>query len=133
MSIMKNHNCVSTFIYCFLSYTQEAYSDATVACEGKFFPVHKLVMSSCSDYFEQIFQVVQCRHPVIVLKDITHQHMDLLLSYMYLGEVKVCICLVEFYGHDILKLLWLSATRALTLLSYSVFQIVQILALPRSV
>ncbi|KAK8375526.1 hypothetical protein O3P69_008387 [Scylla paramamosain] len=68
---------------------KEAYSDATVACEGKFFPVHKLVMSSCSDYFEQIFQVVQCRHPVIVLKDITHQHMDLLLSYMYLGEVKV--------------------------------------------
>ncbi|MPC24887.1 Longitudinals lacking protein-like [Portunus trituberculatus] len=80
---------------------KEAYSDATVACEGKFFPVHKLVMSSCSDYFEQIFQVVQCRHPVIVLKDITHQHMDLLLSYMYLGEVKVCmfvcIYLVVYY------------------------------------
>lgn len=85
---------------CFVCYTQEAYSDATVACEGKFFPVHKLVMSSCSDYFEQIFQVVQCRHPVIVLKDITYQHMDLLLSYMYLGEVKVCIYQVVIYSEN---------------------------------
>ncbi|XP_050686845.1 transcription factor GAGA-like isoform X2 [Eriocheir sinensis] len=87
---LKWNNHHTTFFHVLSSVRlKEAYSDATVACEGKFFPVHKLVMSSCSDYFEQIFQVVQCRHPVIVLKDITYQHMDLLLSYMYLGEVKV--------------------------------------------
>ncbi|KAK3874642.1 hypothetical protein Pcinc_020423 [Petrolisthes cinctipes] len=65
------------------------YSDATVACEGKFYPVHRLVVSSCSDYFNDIFQAARCRHPVIVLQDIRAQEVELLLSYMYLGEVKV--------------------------------------------
>nr|XP_027226111.1 uncharacterized protein LOC113818150 [Penaeus vannamei] len=33
---------------------RESYCDVTLACDGKFYPVHKLVLSTCSDYFEQI-------------------------------------------------------------------------------
>lgn len=43
----------------------------------------------CSDYFEQIFQEINCKHPVIVLKDIKRYDLECLLSYMYLGEVNV--------------------------------------------
>lgn len=68
---------------------QESYSDVTLACEGKFYPVHKLVLSTCSEYFEEIFSRTQCRHPVIVLKDVKHGELEALLNYMYLGEVNV--------------------------------------------
>lgn len=61
----------------------------TLACEGKFYPVHKLVLSTCSEYFEEIFNRTQCKHPVIVLKDVKHEELEALLNYMYLGEVNV--------------------------------------------
>lgn len=68
---------------------QESYCDVTLACDGKFYPVHKLVLSTCSEYFEEIFTRTQCKHPVIVLKDIKHEELEALLNYMYLGEVNV--------------------------------------------
>ncbi|XP_042222006.1 zinc finger and BTB domain-containing protein 7A-like isoform X2 [Homarus americanus] len=72
-----------------LVFTQESYCDVTLACEGKFYPVHKLVLSTCSEYFEEIFNRTQCKHPVIVLKDVKHEELEALLNYMYLGEVNV--------------------------------------------
>ena len=68
---------------------QENYSDVTLACDGKFYPVHKLVLSSCSEYFEQMFDQAQGKHPFIVLKDIRGEELECLLSYMYVGEVNV--------------------------------------------
>ena len=60
-----------------------------MACDGKMFAVHKLVLSSCSDYFFTILQSIECPKPVIVLKDISSNDFEALLSYMYLGEVNV--------------------------------------------
>lgn len=68
---------------------QERYTDATLACDGKFYPVHKLVLSTCSEYFEKIFEHTPCKHPVIVLKDIKADALEALLNYMYAGYVNV--------------------------------------------
>ncbi|XP_042233669.1 broad-complex core protein isoforms 1/2/3/4/5-like isoform X25 [Homarus americanus] len=68
---------------------KERYTDVTVACEGKFYPVHKLVLSTCSEYFEKIFENTPCKHPVIVLKDVQTDELEALLSYMYEGAVSV--------------------------------------------
>lgn len=68
---------------------QELYSDVTLACNGKFFPVHKLVLSVCSEYFEEMFKQTTCKHPIIVLKDILHDDLEALLNYMYAGEANV--------------------------------------------
>lgn len=57
--------------------------------EGKFYPVHKLVLSTCSEYFSEIFDRTPCKSPVIVLKDVRYQDLESLLDYMYLGEVNV--------------------------------------------
>lgn len=65
------------------------YSDVTLACDGKYFPVHKLVLSICSEYFEEILSQTKCQHPVIVLKDIKHHDLEALLNYMYAGEANV--------------------------------------------
>lgn len=61
----------------------------TLACEGKFYPVHKLVLSTCSEYFENMFEHTPCKHPIIVLKDVKPDELEALLSYMYAGVVNV--------------------------------------------
>ncbi|KAK8752274.1 hypothetical protein OTU49_017496 [Cherax quadricarinatus] len=68
---------------------KERYTDATLACDGKFYPVHKLVLSTCSAYFESMFEHTPCKHPVIVLKDVKPDELEALLSYMYAGVVSV--------------------------------------------
>ncbi|XP_071514979.1 uncharacterized protein [Panulirus ornatus] len=68
---------------------KERYTDVTLACEGKFYPVHKLVLSTCSEYFESMFEQTPCKHPIIVLKDVKPDELEALLSYMYAGVVNV--------------------------------------------
>ncbi|XP_042888142.1 protein tramtrack, beta isoform-like isoform X7 [Penaeus japonicus] len=68
---------------------KETYTDVTLACEGKFYPVHKLVLSTCSEYFSDIFERTPCKNPVVVLKDIQCRDIEFLLDYMYIGEVNV--------------------------------------------
>ncbi|XP_045582574.1 protein bric-a-brac 1 isoform X5 [Procambarus clarkii] len=68
---------------------KERYTDVTLACEGKFYPVHKLVLSTCSEYFESMFEQTPCKHPIVVLKDVKPEELEALLSYMYAGVVNV--------------------------------------------
>ncbi|KAK7082989.1 hypothetical protein SK128_023846 [Halocaridina rubra] len=68
---------------------KERYTDVTISCGGKFYPLHKMVLSSCSEYFEKIFEQTPCKHPVIVLRDVTCSEIEALLNYMYLGSVSV--------------------------------------------
>ncbi|XP_045113519.1 longitudinals lacking protein, isoforms H/M/V-like isoform X14 [Portunus trituberculatus] len=87
---LKWNNHRSTFFHILSTIrSKESYCDVTIACDGKFYPVHKLVLSTCSDYFEQMFERTNCKHPIIVLKDIRSQELEALLNYMYVGEVNV--------------------------------------------
>ncbi|XP_042227433.1 protein tramtrack, beta isoform-like [Homarus americanus] len=87
---LKWNNHRTTFLHVLSNVRlKESYSDATITCEGKFYPIHKLIVSSCSDYFDKIFEATHCKHPVIIMKDIRYEDMEALLNYMYLGEVKV--------------------------------------------
>uniref|UniRef100_A0A2P2I0H5 Protein tramtrack, beta isoform-like n=1 Tax=Hirondellea gigas TaxID=1518452 RepID=A0A2P2I0H5_9CRUS len=89
LSLKWNHHR-STFLHVLATIRQkESYCDLTLACSGKFYLAHKLVLSTCSEYFEQMFERTQCKHPVIVLKDIGSDELEALLSYMYDGEVNV--------------------------------------------
>ncbi|XP_069953332.1 protein jim lovell isoform X2 [Cherax quadricarinatus] len=84
----NNHQSIFYHIICGLR-TKGNYTDVTLACEGKFYPVHKLVLSTCSEYFSDIFDRTPCKNPVVVLKDIQCQDLEFLLDYMYIGEVNV--------------------------------------------
>ncbi|XP_045590748.2 broad-complex core protein isoforms 1/2/3/4/5 [Procambarus clarkii] len=84
----KNHSSTFSSVISTLR-EKENYTDVTVACEGKFYPAHKLVLAACSEYFEEIFQQTSCKHPVIVLKDITCKDVNALFSYMYQGVASV--------------------------------------------
>jgi len=67
----------------------EEYTDVTLAAGTKFFSAHKLVLSICSPYFRQLFKHLGSGKHVIFLKDVEPNHLELLLQYMYKGEIKV--------------------------------------------
>lgn len=46
-------------------------------------------MSTCSEYFDNIFEQTPCKHPIIVLANIQQAELEAILSYMYDGAVTV--------------------------------------------
>jgi len=73
-------------------------TDVTLSCGDKEFSAHKLVLSICSSYFSQLFaprpQSSTRRRPadsaaIVYLKDVDPRHMELLMNYMYRGEINV--------------------------------------------
>ncbi|XP_047736362.1 transcription factor Sp8-like [Hyalella azteca] len=87
---LKWNNHTSTFCHVLSTLREkDKYSDVTLACEGRFYNVHRLVLGICSDYFDAMLERTPCKHPIIVLKDIKAEDLESLLSYMYIGEVSV--------------------------------------------
>ncbi|KAB7494124.1 Longitudinals lacking protein-like [Armadillidium nasatum] len=78
---------------------KSSFTDATLACEGKFYPVHKFVLSTCSEYFNAIFEWTPCVNPVVVINNISTHHLESLLSFMYRGETSVQECHIQ----DVMK------------------------------
>ena len=68
---------------------QHTYTDVTLACDGQVYPAHKFVLSTCSEYFSEIFTSTSGTSIVIVLKDVRRQDLEYLMDYMYLGQVDV--------------------------------------------
>merc|ERR1711892_1187981 len=69
-------------------------TDVVLSAGGTFFRAHKLVLSVCSKYFQELFSQpqpggTQNSTTVIYLKDVAAAQMQMLLSYMYRGEVDV--------------------------------------------
>lgn len=70
-------------------YKTEDLVDVTLAAEGRYLKAHKMVLSVCSPYFRELFQVNPCKHPIVFLKDVSYNALSNLLEFMYQGEVKV--------------------------------------------
>lgn len=67
----------------------ESFTDVTLACDGSSIKCHKMVLAACSSYFQQLFMENDCRHPIVILKDIKVTEIKAILEYMYKGEVNV--------------------------------------------
>jgi hypothetical protein len=73
-------------------------TDVTLSCGPRLFAAHKLVLSVCSGYFSQLFarrtppgasSNVAYGQTIVYLKDVEPKHMELILTYMYRGEINV--------------------------------------------
>ncbi|XP_076050669.1 uncharacterized protein LOC143031107 isoform X13 [Oratosquilla oratoria] len=84
----NNHQAHFVDILTFLR-EQEIFVDATLACGGKLYPAHKFVLSTCSDYFKQMFTKNPSKHPIVFMKDVSCRDLEALLDFMYNGEVNV--------------------------------------------
>lgn len=69
--------------------TNENFVDVTLACEGQMVKCHKVVLSACSTYFEQLLSHNPCQHPIIFMKDMRFWEVRALVDFMYRGEVNV--------------------------------------------
>ena len=79
----------------------ELLTDVTLSCGGREFAAHKLVLSVCSGYFAGLFarrqpgQRAGMSMPpspiqtIVYLKDVDPRHLELILDYMYRGEINV--------------------------------------------
>lgn len=68
-------------------------TDVTIGTTDQSFRAHKLVLSICSSTFSQLFSadgaLSSQQNPFIYMQDVPSKHIDILLRYMYEGEVSV--------------------------------------------
>uniref|UniRef100_T1ILI6 BTB domain-containing protein n=1 Tax=Strigamia maritima TaxID=126957 RepID=T1ILI6_STRMM len=67
----------------------EAFVDVTLACDGLSIKAHKMVLSACSPYFQNLFIDNPCKHPIVILKDVKFVELKAIIDFMYKGEVNV--------------------------------------------
>ena len=64
--------------------------DVTLVSEDhKQMSAHKVVLSACSDFFKDIFNRNVHSHPLVYLDSIESSELDLIVDYIYHGEVQV--------------------------------------------
>ncbi|XP_063704974.1 zinc finger protein 135-like isoform X2 [Culicoides brevitarsis] len=69
---------------------EESLVDVTIACsEGASIKAHKVVLSACSSYFQNLFLEHQFKYPIVILKDVNISELRALVEFMYKGEVNV--------------------------------------------
>jgi len=70
-------------------------TDVTLSCGKQEFSAHKLVLSICSTYFNELFTPKTHKQrpansaAIVYLKDVDPHHLELLLNFMYRGEINV--------------------------------------------
>ncbi|XP_075217841.1 uncharacterized protein LOC142322648 [Lycorma delicatula] len=67
----------------------EQFVDVTLACEGQSIKCHKVMLSACSTYFEELLSQNPCQHPIVLMKDLCFWEIQALVDFMYRGEVNV--------------------------------------------
>ncbi|XP_056633900.1 myb-like protein X [Diorhabda sublineata] len=69
---------------------REQYVDATLVADGQTLKCHRVILSSCSPYFEEVLASISpYQHPVLFMKDIPFWILKCLCDFMYSGEVHI--------------------------------------------
>ncbi|XP_065347491.1 sex determination protein fruitless-like [Cloeon dipterum] len=84
----NNHS--STMLDVFIEqFKQQNLIDVTLSCQGRHFRAHRMVLSACSPYFQDIFNNHNTPHPIVILNHMNSNHVKSLLEFMYKGEIRV--------------------------------------------
>ncbi|XP_065562546.1 protein tramtrack, beta isoform-like [Artemia franciscana] len=87
---LKWNNYLDVFHGAFLPLLiSEHFTDVTISCDSQSIKCHRLVLSTCSPYFETLLLGISHPHPIIILKDVKFQDLLSLVKFMYTGEVTV--------------------------------------------
>ncbi|XP_066602021.1 transcription activator GAGA-like isoform X2 [Prorops nasuta] len=63
--------------------------DVTLAAGGRSFPAHKIVLCAASPFLLDLLKSTPCQHPVVMLAGVEADDLELLLEFVYRGEVSV--------------------------------------------
>ena len=67
----------------------ELFDVTLVSSDQKQVSAHRLVLSACSEFFKNIFYSNTHSHPLLYLDGVDSAEVNLLLDYVYNGEVKI--------------------------------------------
>ena len=69
---------------------EEDFYDVTlVGDDYKQISAHKVILSSCSEYFKQILKQNKHAHPLLCLEGINFNELSSILDYIYYGEISI--------------------------------------------
>merc|ERR1712189_94632 len=69
---------------------EKDFFDVTLVSEdNKLFQTHKIVLSACSSFFRPILKANVHAHPLIYLSGVDSTNLQLILNYIYEGEVQL--------------------------------------------
>ncbi|XP_057321459.1 dual specificity protein kinase splB-like [Microplitis mediator] len=71
---------------------KQALVDVTLICQEQKLRVHKLVLASCSFYFEEMLEQDLGQEPIILLKDLDFDILKAMVEFMYCGETTIAHC-----------------------------------------
>ncbi|XP_063235271.1 uncharacterized protein LOC134538153 isoform X2 [Bacillus rossius redtenbacheri] len=63
--------------------------DVTVCAEGRHLHAHRIVLSACSAYLQEILSCTDDAHPVLILSGISFDDVQSVIEFMYQGEISV--------------------------------------------
>ena len=85
----KGYNSTKEFAFQTLFEDQD-FADVTLACEdGSSIQAHKVILSSCSEFFSKILKQNPSPHPLIYLQGVGIADLHLLKRFMYIGRTEV--------------------------------------------
>ncbi|CAB4068377.1 Protein bric-a-brac 1,Protein tramtrack, alpha isoform,Protein tramtrack, beta isoform,Protein bric-a-brac 2 [Lepeophtheirus salmonis] len=67
----------------------EQFTDVLLAAEGRTLRGHKVVLSACSSYFEQLFSSFNEKNQIVILKDTKFDDLAAIIEFMYKGEISI--------------------------------------------
>ncbi|XP_063976267.1 zinc finger and BTB domain-containing protein 18.3-like [Diachasmimorpha longicaudata] len=71
---------------------RQALVDVTLLCQNQELRVHKLVLASCSLYFEEMLEQDLGQEPTIILNDLDFNILKAMIEFMYCGETTIAHC-----------------------------------------
>ncbi|XP_065203502.1 protein roadkill-like [Planococcus citri] len=76
------------------------FTDFTISVEGKEYPVHKIILASCSDYFATMFKtgMKESAENRVVITDVDEAVMDEVLRFIYTGKCEN----IDYLAYDLL-------------------------------
>ena len=83
----QHHNTVFTVAEDLLR--REEMTDVTLAVGQRFFSAHRFMLSLTSPFFRSLFTRLTHQTPVVFLKDVDPVILELVLQFVYKGEVDV--------------------------------------------
>lgn len=69
--------------------SHQHFTDVILAAEGRNIKCHKMVLSACSSYFEQLFINFSEPNQIVILKDTSYSDISAIIDFMYRGEINV--------------------------------------------
>ncbi|XP_046488187.1 uncharacterized protein [Neodiprion pinetum] len=87
---LRWNNHTNNILQVFMEHlSSEQLVDVTLSCQGRFVKAHRMILSACSPYFQELFKHHTAKHPVVILNGIKCEDLQMIIKFMYHGEIRV--------------------------------------------